>query len=275
MTAHQDVSGSETLGGATITKTVGRDFAAADVGKPFFWADGSTSLIVKFLTVTTVEVADDASISSMAATISPTFRNFCDTLRDEDLRSRAAYYSLIQRFWTALPECDIGCITPGMMWVGLNGGTDIDYSQMLTGYEYLAGFHNAEKQTTSFKDQIRSVRPCPNTLAVVCGNSTHGIPLNQFNTETIPEVGVEVTTISGQVPIDLGIGLHDSGAIASVPNGGYALITNEPGIRTFDGTSYSPDYAEGRLTKILQTFQAGMACIYNTVTGFLFWGLDE
>jgi hypothetical protein len=184
-------------------------------------------------------------------------------------------YSLIQRFWAPLPSCDIGCITAGMMWTADSDTNDMDYSQMIRGYEYLSGYHNPAKQTTSFTDQIRAIKECRDYLVVFCSNSTHGISLNTFNTDTIPEVGTEVTTISGQTVLDKNIGLHDSGSIAAIPNGGYLLITNEPGVRMFDGSQYSEDYAEDRLTKTLRTLQAGMACIYNAITGFVFWGLDE
>lgn len=52
--------------GTTVTKTIGPDFTASDVGKYIFWSSGTIDLITAFIGATQVTVATSGTISSQA-----------------------------------------------------------------------------------------------------------------------------------------------------------------------------------------------------------------
>jgi len=272
-TAVQAVSGAETVGASTITFT-GYTASADDEGKTVFWSDGSYSHIVKFLTTATVEAAESTAVSSRIATMNPTGRKYNDTIPDYTLASRIGGEPLRQRFWQPVPQCNVGVIVNGFMFTAATNDTKVNYSQMPTYFEYLAGQHNEAYQYAEVKDGIQELMEFPDKVVVFCNHSTHSLPTNNYTEQTVPDVGEVVVVISGQTVADHNIGTT-YGAIAKKDQNTAIVITREPAIRIFDGFKYGENLAADRLMKKLRALQAAYLVSYDAVNGFMFWGLDS
>lgn len=260
--------------GNTVTRQSGHEFLAADVGKTIFFTSGQTAVITGWTDASTVTAYPSQTIVSTGATFDPTERTITLTARDEDLRTRIAGFSLQNRFWVPLPDCDIGAIVNAFMFGAVRGEHKLYYSQMPAGQDYLAGYYNNLYQLTSFNDTVQHLSEFPDRLIVYCSHSTHGVPINTFDTVTVPEVGELVATLAGQNIIDHNVGLKDFGSVQKIDKGRERLMTSEPAYREFNGFEYSDNLAENRIMKKLDKLQAATASAYSRETGYLLWGKD-
>jgi hypothetical protein len=267
------MSASQT--GNTVTVTTWANgktgFDSTDVGKILFWANGKTSTIKSYTGANVVDVHESGSISSQAVTMNPTTMSARDTSVDEVLRSRVKSYSLKQRFWENLPNGNIGVITPGFLFNGSRYETRLNYCQIPDGFGYIIGYHNPQFQTTTFDDAIIYAAQFTDKLCIFCTHSTYSIPINVFNSSSIPEVGEVVAIIAGQNLIDSKIGMLDHGSFAMVGKNQAMMITNEPTHRAFDGTQYSDNLSESRINSELRGYQHAFAAIYDPQYGYRFW----
>ena len=203
----------------------------------------------------------------------PKCRVFKDTVDDEVLLSRVTYYSLLHRFWQPLPECDIGEVIPGFIFVMLRSGKNVYYGQMPRSKEYLCGYYNPI-QFTQLKDQIIKPSEFPDSLAIYCAHSTTTIPTNTWTTYNVNGV-ISVQLISGQNVVDHQLGIRDFGSMVKLPNGQDWLLTSEPAVRIFNGQEFSDNIAKDRMMSVLETFQPAVAVMYDPFNGVSIFGLDE
>ena len=75
--------------------------------------------------------------------------------------------------------------------------------------------------------------------------------------------------------VDEQVGIKHYGGVCRVDRKQQIVITNEPGIRIFNGEAYGENLATDRIVKILEKMKVGYACCYDPINGFTFWGLDE
>ena len=113
-------------------------------------------------------------------------------------------------------------------------------------------------------------------LVIYCSRSTRGIPTNYFDEGEVEEVGEVVAIASGQVVLDHGIGLLDYGAVQKITHGRDIVITNELGVRIFNGREYSAeDLSYKRIRKKLLKLENDSASAYHRELGYVRWGLEE
>ena len=283
MTAVQAVLGTETMGKATVTRSAGHTFVAADVGKPLFWANGLRSTIVKYLTANTAEVAEDDAIAETAVTMDPVSRNYHDVIRDsyegttstvKQLASRAAGFSLRNRYWVALPDCDIGVYANGVIFGAVRGEEKLFFSQALPKLTYLGGYYNNDKQEELIQDEIRHLSAFPDWLMVYGARSRTGIPINTFSEDTIPEVGEVVVQLAGKKVFDDEEGLLDYGSVQKISENQEICITSENKLRIIAPgvNNKTPNLAQKRLMKRMRKMEAATASIYDKINGYVFWG---
>ena len=252
-------------------------FTEEDVGKTLFISDGSTRTIKAYANTNNVELVEDSNSLNLtgAAGLDPSQRHFTDTVTDTQLEANIAGWTLIQRFWENMPDCDAGEITKGILFGTVRDGNYVYYSQLADGYEYLGGYYHPTYQYTFFKNGIRAIKQLPDIVAVYCKNSTYTMPLNVFDEVRLDELGVIIFVLTGQNEIDGSIGLLDYGSLSFFDSGKHIMITSEPAIRLFDGYNYSENLASGKLMDDLISLQTSTSAIYNPLIGYTFWGTNE
>ena len=273
-----------TKSGTTVTKAFPAsgtyDFVAADIGKTIFWADGTFDIIISITSVTVVETAASSTISvAMAMAFEPNGRNYNDALTDIVLEDRKAAYPVLSRFYTALPNSDLGAIIKGFMVVATDGETKGYYSQYSDAYKYLAGHHYEEHQHFVVPDIIKELQMMPNQLIVWCKSQTWRFQTNVIDNVQDARVGESIAILSGQSVVDENIGISDRQGIVSYGNGLKLVITSEPGLRVFDSYKYSPQnklmdhLGNGHIKKDFQILKDRIVAYYEpNMYGVMFWG---
>jgi len=270
ITAQRTVSGAETIGASTVTRTAGSTFAAADVNRTIFWEDGSESHIVRYVNANVVEVAEDDAVASMAGALRVTSRLASDYTPDSVLRNRQGAKELLlqNRLWEPIGNGSLGVISSGFLFGAARGEQTLYYSQMPEGLEYMAGCHNPEFQSMIIRDAINVLLEFADYVTVGCQNSTHNIAVNTFENQTIEQVAVVVAVLSGAMLRNDSIGMK---AAIKADAGNALVVTTEPGVRIYDGLSYGKNLIEGRIVTIIRQYNSVYALSYDAVNGLMMW----
>ena len=268
--------------GTTVTRQSGDLFSSNDIGRILFLSDGTELHVVSFTDTGSVEVLENATIAiDTAACIEPKTRKWYDTTRDNpyltspNLRSRITNYSLQNRFFTPMPNSNIGEITANMLWAALRNDSIIYYCPADTNYRYQAGYHYQQEQREFVQDAIIEISEIGDYLSIKCIHTTRALPLNTFNSINLPQAATAIIKSAGNFMVDEQVGIKHYGGVCRVDRKQQIVITNEPGIRIFNGETYGENLATDRIVKILEKMKVGYACCYDPINGFTFWGLDE
>lgn len=257
--------------GQLVTRTDGAIFSSTDVGKTIFWPSGIRSHIIEYLDANRVNVPENQTIASTAACMDPKCRNFCDIIRDDTLRGRINDYSLLHRFWSELPDCDTGKLTPGWMFAAIRETKTGYYSQVTQGKEHLIGYYYAARQYVKYKDTILGFSDFPDSMTVYCARST---TIHPTNTSIVKKINamMSINLIAGQTVADEQRGVWDSASYKKLPDGVDVVVTNEPRLRIFDGRSFGSDIADKRYTKLIEKLERAMAIFYEGTHGLTIYG---
>lgn len=262
-------------GNKTLTVTTGSMLTTADIGKRLFLSDGSTVHIIAVDT----GVATITETKTLAGTISAcwdiTSRSFFDETNDATLIGRISGYPCYQRFYEALPNADIGVATAGFIFTASRNDNNVYYSELSEGFDFLSGYYHPAYQTTFVKDGIRLLKSMPDAVVIYSYGSTSIIKTNTYSETILKDLGVVIATVTSQTVVDENIGCIAYDSVRSMEDGTHILVTNEPGIRVFNGVRYSDNLASQRIVEILKTFQPFMSSIYHPTLGYIFWGLSE
>lgn len=272
-----------TKSGTTVTKVVPAsgtfDFEDADVGKTIFWADGTFDIIKSVTNATTLETVESSNKSvNVAMAFEPSDRNYNDTLTDQTLTDRATAFPVLNRFFDALPNSDIGAVAPGFTVVASEDGTKGYYSQYSDSSRYLSGHHYAEFQQFIMTDLIKEIQAIPNQLIVWCKNSTWRFQTNVVDSVQDARVGESIGILSGKGNVDENIGISDRMGVVSYGNGMKMVVTSEPGIRLFDGYRYGEnklmdEFGRGMVKSDFQIMKDRVVGYYEpNMYGMMFWG---
>ena len=259
--------------GTTVTATTGRSFAATDVGKFLFYANGKKVIITAYLTTTTVTVSTSETITSQGATLDPVSRKFNDTTSDTVLRQRIGAWVLFGRFYEPIPQTNTGVITPGFMFSAQRYGNYCYYCELSQGFEYMAGYYYP-LQYLYLKDIVECLRSFPDKCIVYCKTSVYNIPLNTFNTTEIPGTGATYTVLPNQGVVDGDIGCFDYGSVQSFADGRDIMVNSDFGIRIFDGTKFSDNIIYNRIMKRIMKCQTAFASSYDEENGYMLYARE-
>lgn len=235
--------------GTAISIAGGTTIAPDDVGKVIFWANGKRSTIREYIGGNAATAIESQTITLTGACMDPTTRAFCDTTSDEVLRARIVDFSLTNRFWQPLPDCELMAVVPGFIFVAASGGKIIYYGQIPNLKEYQIGYYNP-RQYLSLKDTIVKISEFPDVIAIYCAHSTTIIPTNTYTPFDVNGI-VQIAMISGQYLIDSQIGLKEEGALVKLPTGEDWMATSEPAVRIFNGRQFTDNLAKDRIMNIL------------------------
>ena len=201
-------------------------------------------------------------------------RTYFDTVTETTLSSRTRAFPLQSRFFKELPNSSIGKLVPGFVMCSNPGDNVVNYCAIGEGFEYLIGYHHPTYQFINIKDSFVGFADIPDNLVVFGRNNTFTIPLNIVEERTDEEVAAIVQVISGITTADKNIGAYSQSGIQELEKGKLVVVTNEPGIRIFDGGGYSSSISSMRVSKILQKIKSSVVAVYSLLTGFVFW-MDE
>lgn len=262
--------------GNTVTLVSGtRVFTGLDVRKPLFWDDGTVDWIISVTDGNTVEVLESGDKDQRGVGMDPETRSFTDVSIDEILRTRRTNFLADHRFWTALPESDIGTIVPGFIVVATSGQGTIYWSQLSIARKYRGGYHNPAFQfDDKFEDDITFLMRLPDKLAIVCSRSTWTTPTNNPIIDLVPNVGVAVALLPPAELID-NIGTNHVTSIRKIDTGQYSMVTSEPGHRIFDGFRFTENLAYKQIMRILEGLSTFGVTAYNDTSGLIIWGAEE
>lgn len=266
----------------TVTRQSGDVFEENDEGRILFLSDGTELHVVSYTDEDTVEVLEAMTIGSdTAACIEPKIRNWYDTTRDNpyltspNLRSRITNYSLQNRFFIPMPNCNLGEVTANLLWAARRNDYIIYYCPADTNYRYQAGYHYQQEQREFVQDAIIEMSEVGDYLSIKCIRTTRALPLNTFTSFELKLAGTAIIKCAGNFMVDENIGIKSYGGVCKVDKKQQIVITSEPGIRIFNGYEYGENLATDRIIKELETMKVGYACCYDPINGFTFWGFWE
>lgn len=257
--------------GTTVTKEAGDDFTTAIVGKKLYWQNFSSSYVVSYTSSTQVTVADSTLRTSLACASDPYSRKYMDSINDDVLTDRRSSWPCDLRLYDPIPASNIVAICPGVMVAGLRDGTDVYYSPMAKSFEHYAGYYYASDHYLTVKDKIQHIIELADSAVIFCSNSTHSIDTNRMDIQEIKDIGIAIAKITGQSVRDKAIGITHFSSACKSPTGGIIVITNEPGIRVFDGVKYGENYASGKIGDILKKARRIYSIGWDQITGLNFW----
>lgn len=262
----------------TVTCT---DHVPADayIGSAIHWSNGTFSVITGCVAGASYTVADSATRAGLAAGLLSANdieaqRWFNDTVSDDTLRTRVSNFTLKNRFWQPLPNCNTGIISNGWLLGALRGGRSVYYSQVVPEYSYLWGYYNDAKQTSEYKDLISNIQYSNDNAVVFLYNSIWRIPLNNYIEEAIEEIGEIVFVLTGTAPIAPSVGCVDFSSICEIDSYTMFFISsdNEALLLTYDGAfKLSSDLAKDRFSKRLKLNANYTSVSYDKTNGLIIW----
>lgn len=263
------------ISGNTLTIVSGSNINDLDEGKRLFLSDGTTvyidSVINGVATIPEVRI----TTGTTAACWDVVTRSFHDETPDSVLMSRMSGYPCYQRYYENLPNSNIGVVTAGFNFVATRNDNKIYYSELSEDFDFLAGYYHPLYQMCNVKDGIRLLKSIPDGLVIYCYGSTALIKTNTYSSVDLSNLGVSIATVTNQTTVDENIGCVAYGSVQSLEDGRHILITNEPGIRVFDGVKYSDNLASQRVVEELKRLQPNVSSVYHPMVGYIFWGLNE
>jgi hypothetical protein len=279
-----------TASNGILTPINGNTFNSSDIGRRVFMSDGSKFHISGISGVSGLTVENRTITTSMAGSWregegTNITTNVWDEsawlgeefpavvgLTETQINSRLAGYPLFQRFYQQLPVSTHAKIIPGWMVVSKDNDYYMYQSQMPEGYEYLTGYYHPAYQFTRFEDMVKGYGMLLDKLVIYCRHSTYIIPTNVISSVSIEELGIDISLLSQQVLVDANIGLTDKNSLCDIELSKQMMITNDFGIRVFDGNTYSENYATQKIENDLRKMNKNFSAIYSPYAGYIFWG---
>ncbi len=266
--------------GDLVTRTGGPSFTEADLRKPIFWSTDYSSIISEYIDGDTVRVYDSIDRETQGLTYDPIRRMINDPMSDEGLRNRQGETSiglLTNRFWTAMPNVNIGEVVPGFMVTAIRNFTEVYYCQLGAGLKYLSGYFLSSRQTSDkVENSIQTIKMMPNKVIVFCKGATWGGPTNQPRVFTLPEFGEHFAVLYFDV-IDIDVGVIDIASIRKIDSGFFEMRCSDGSVRQFNSHQYfedltvDPQTSQDRIKKDFQEcWQMGTSCYIDRL-GHVFW----
>lgn len=243
--------------GYLITRTDEDLFLKTDEGRTFYWGDGSTSVLKRYVDSDNFEAAVDATHASMAATIqrdSGTYafrRKWNDTVRDdavafgeiglhERMISQEQLYIPLYNY-EPIPQADIVVSDEGFSVFALRDDVNYWYSN-IGAKEYSEGQFRTEQQYGKINQPIKEIKIMPSMATIICATSVHNLSLNvPINNVGNAAVGEFVQKLIDSYEVDGDIGATHWPTIRKVNASLFIALTSEPAIRLFDGQSWSKE----------------------------------
>ncbi len=236
-----------------------------DIGKAVFWSDGTVSFLSS---LTTTIDSEDKEPQRMY--INPTERNYYDTMSDNERDGYAQYLTLKTRGYNKLPQSNLATYNKGLLVVALK-----DYNKLYyTGTSEMStiGYHHINQVNDSIEKGIRCMFSVGDVFTFLTTSSTHTVNPKQA-TVLETEFGEFYTVMPDAFLVNGTIGGASQFRWANGEKGDVMVITNEPAVRFFDGSTYTANLADGKIQHTeLQLLNENMLMSYSSTGGVHIWG---
>jgi len=213
-------------------------------------------------------------IYNVAYNLAP--RNVQSILTDSDLRARQEVRPMLMRFWTPIQNGALGVVHSAFCFIAQQDEVRLEYSQLSKGFEYLIGYHNKSFQFDELEDTISEISKFSTFVSVKCKTSTVSIPITKYTRSGYPSVGRFVYVLDMTTTVSNSIGSTGVGSSAKILGEDIEMvITNEPGLRIFDGNKYSENLFSEKLMTKLKLLISNYSTTYASDLGFVVFGRQE
>jgi hypothetical protein len=231
--------------------------------------DGSFDIIIAVEPALTV-LSKDAKESQLCGH-HPRSRRYYDTVQDATQNGYLAVYPLNTRFYTPMPNTQIGVFTTASIITAERGKSEIYHCD--SDILYRVGFFKSEYQVNrSLTDLVTDMVNVNQYTTVLCVHSTYTIEMAKSVVEKT-EYGEAYLAIPDPISVSKSIGMVETGNFSETDNGSIIIFTNEPSVREFNGTEYTPNVADGKVQKShIEKFDLPIVIDYDNVFGINIWG---
>lgn len=236
--------------GTTITRDMGANFAAGDVGKPIFFWDGGMNIVASFTNANSVEGLWSETHAQGTATLNNDVamtRVFNDTVKDNssgdtqisinDRIASGQHIYIPPRFYAPLPNGDTITVGHGYVVVATKNETLYYYAQ-IGSKRYWAGIYRPDHQYDEAASPIRHMIRTEGKVHIWSKASTENLLLNVSSDVGLADVGEFVSKLRQPYMLDNDVGCHHWQTIRRIPGNRFMLLTTEPLVRMFDGERY-------------------------------------
>lgn len=267
----------------TVTREGGGVFTSADVGAMVWWSTDYYSIIVEFVDANTVLVRDSSTRDTQGLTIAPVSRMINDVTNDESLRARfdELYVGALRnRFWTRMPNVNIGRVCPGFMITAQRDAPYVYYCQLGTSLKHMSGYYLSNRQKGDKIDEaIQHIEVMPNKVIIWCKNETWMAPTNDPKIQTLPQFGEAYAVLFFDM-VDNEQGITDVGSVVFVKTGLLQMVLSDNSVRQFDGFKYGPDMTvteagQDMIKKDLKETWGTGCSLYDNKLGYVLWRVSR
>jgi hypothetical protein len=254
-------------------------FSEDDVGKIIFWDVGSWDMITEYVDNRTVKISNfgdiHANYQNGAIGWVAADRAYCDGIPDTVLATRAGYL-LPHRFFTPMPNCNMGIVVPGFVATAQSNSNMLYYCQTL--YSQFIGCFHEGLQYDELDSDIAELSEFPDYL-VAYGTHETGWKwaLNSaqvISDQTENAVGESISILASRTVLPGKFGVIP-GSVAKDENGSDILLSTEKELIVFDGTKFGPNLLSERIMNRVSKLQNAVAARYDTFNGYIFEGTEE
>ena len=259
--------------GGYVYSTEGSTFDATDIGKIIFWENGTWDIIISLVSSTQAQTSNFSQHSDYYngvigwVTLN---RAYCDSIPDSVLANRAGYL-LPHRFFTPMPNCNLGIVIPGFVATAQTNSDMLYYCQ--TNYPQLIGCYNEGLQYDEADSDISELSQFPGSL-IAYGSHEPGWlwALNAtqvISDQTANAVGESISVLGSRTPLPGKFGVI-TGSVAKDENGNDILLDTEKELMVFDGTKFGANLLSERIMNQVSQLQNVVAARYDTFNGYIF-----
>ena len=262
------------------TPNVFENGTADMVGKVLFFPNGATAIGKKFTqdeSIGLIEVQPLSDLPSNPLVVySPTKRSYTDSVPDSTLLARSnsgqSLYYLQTRFHLPLRNSKIGAVIGGAYFTTPYGQGGYSWSQVANLFRF-GYYHPAYQSNSKISGAITRFKAYPNYLVIFGKNFTYLVDPSLIINSGEERLGEFIPTFTDPRLLTSKIGVLREGSCTSMGDGMEIMLTGEPAVRVFNGTSYSENLADGSIqnTKIANLYHA-VITDWDSRNGFRLWG---
>lgn len=262
------------------TPNVFENGTADMVGKILFFSNGATAIGKKFTQdglIGLIEVQPLSDLPSNPLVVySPTKRSYTDSVPDSTLLARSnsgqSLYYLQTRFHLPLNNSKIGAVIGGAYFTTPYGQGGYSWSQVANLFRF-GYYHPAYQLNSKISGAITRFKAYPNYLVIFGKNFTYLVDPSLIINSGEERLGEFIPTFTDPRLLTSKIGVLREGACSAMGDGMEIMLTGEPAIRVFNGTSYSENLADGSIqnTKIANLYHA-VVTDWDSRNGLKLWG---
>ena len=282
------VAGVFSFTGNTITASQAVDLT---VGETVYFSGGQTAKVVSISSTTefTVDsvsglVVGDYFGGKMSAAPSGSFTigaisyeaGFDSSVTDNTLYNRSDVYFMPNRFWEPMADGELGDIFGAFAFVGSRESQTVQYCQLAKNFERFFGQHNKPTQYHNLGDTATQISRFKGLMSVKCLASTITFSLTAYTVGGNVGAARFLFIINSANEVSDTIGCVGPWAVAKVDGSNTEMVlTNEPGLRVFNGTSYGANMLKDRILDDLKSIGQNFAVSYSDENGLIIWSVEN